>query len=357
MASSSIPLQPSHAKYRLFSRTAAPLREPDNKDHTIYPISFALPDQRSRLTTLCRCLGAGLLTGLALLLVACASTPMTSTGGVPAAVPTLPAVVSKPLKIGLALGGGAARGFAHVGVIAVLEEAGFKPQLVVGTSAGSLVAALYASGKSSAQLQQTALNMEEVAITDWMLPIFGRGLFRGDALARYVNELVAGRLIENMPIPLGIVATDLNSGQAVLFQRGDTGTAVRASSAVPAVFVPVKISGHEYVDGGLVSPVPVRFARQMGADIVIAVDISNPPEANPANDTLQILLQTFAIMGKSINRYELKDADVVVRPVLTGLKSADFSARQRAIDAGRAAMLAALPALKTKLANGLAMAR
>jgi predicted acylesterase/phospholipase RssA len=163
----------------------------------------------------------------------------------------------------------------------VLEEAGLKPQLVVGTSAGSLVAALYASGKTSAQLQQTALNMEEVAITDWMLPIFGRGMFRGDALARYVNDLVANRLMENMAMPLGIVATDLNSGQAVLFQRGDTGTAVRASSAVPAVFLPVKIGGREYVDGGLVSPVPVRFARQMGAEVVVAVDISSPPEGNP----------------------------------------------------------------------------
>ncbi len=256
----------------------------------------------------------------------------------------------KPVKIGLALGGGAARGFAHVGVIAVLEEAGLRPQLVVGTSAGSLVAALYASGKTSAQLRQTALGMEEVAITDWMLPIIGRGIFRGDALAKYVNELVAGRLIENMVIPLGIVATDLGNGRAVLFQTGDAGTAVRASSAVPAVFVPVKINGRDYVDGGLVSPVPVRFARQMGADVVIAVDISNSPEDNTAEGSLQILLQTFAIMGKSINDFELKAADVVVRPAQAGLKSADFSSRQRAIDAGRAAMLAALPALKARLA-------
>ena len=265
------------------------------------------------------------------------------------APPAVAIAAPKPLKIGLALGGGAARGFAHVGVIAVLEEAGLKPHLVVGTSAGSLVAALYASGKTSAQLQQTALNMEEVALTDWMLPIVGRGMFRGEALGRYVNELVAGRLIENMAIPLGIVATDLNSGEALLFQRGDTGTAVRASSAVPAVFLPVKINGREYVDGGLVSPVPVRYARRMGADVVVAVDISSPPEGNPSDGTLQILLQTFSIMGKSINQYELKDADVVVRPSQAGLKGADFSSRQRAIDAGRAAMLAALPALKAKL--------
>ena len=281
----------------------------------------------------------------------------TTRSTLPAASSAPPAAVQKPAKIGLALGGGAARGFAHVGVIAVLEEAGLRPQFVVGTSAGSLVAALYASGKTSAQLQQTALNMEEVAITDWMLPIIGRGMFRGDALARYVNELVAGRLLENMAIPLGIVATDLGSGNAVLFQKGDTGTAVRASSAVPAVFVPVKINGREYVDGGLVSPVPVRFARQMGADVVIAVDISNPPEGNTADGTLQILLQTFAIMGKSINQYELAGADVVVKPSLTGLKSADFTSRQRAIDAGRAAMLAALPALKAKLAGEASLTR
>ena len=289
--------------------------------------------------------------GLVLVLEACSGLPA---GTVSAPVVATPAPEKKPLKIGLALGGGAARGFAHVGVIAVLEEAGLRPQLVVGTSAGSMVAALYASGRSSAQLQQTALNMEEVAITDWMLPIFGRGMFRGEALGRYVNDLVANRPIESMTIPLGIVATDLNSGQAVLFQRGNTGMAVRASSAVPAVFVPVKIGGHEYVDGGLVSPVPVRFARQMGADLVIAVDISSPPESNAAGDTLQILLQTFAIMGKSINHYELRDADVVVRPSLVGLKSADFSARQRAIDSGRAAMMAALPALKAKLEAGVA---
>lgn len=291
-----------------------------------------------------------LLMGLVgLLLVGCSSLPA-PTATVPPALATAPPPTNKkPVKLGLALGGGAARGFAHVGVIAVLEEAGLRPQLVVGTSAGSLVAAVYASGKTSVQLQQIALNMEEVAITDWMLPLVGRGLFRGDALARYVNDLVAGRLIENMALPLGIVATDLHSGQAVLFQRGDTGTAVRASSAVPAVFVPVKIGTREFVDGGLVSPVPVKFARQMGADVVLAVDISAPPEGNTADGTLQILLQTFAIMGKTINQHELQGADVVVRPSPLGLKSADFSARQRAIDAGRAAMLAVLPALRARL--------
>jgi NTE family protein len=278
------------------------------------------------------------------LLAGCAGTPHVAE---PVAPPQ--PVAKRPPKVGLALGGGAARGFAHVGVIQVLEEAGLKPDFVAGTSAGSLVAALYASGRTGQQLQQVAETMEEAAFTDWTLPIFSRGMLRGEALARYVNAQVGNKLIEQMPIPLGIVATDLNTGSGVLFQRGDTGTAVRASSAVPAVFLPVKIGSQEYVDGGLVSPVPVRYARQMGAELVIAVDISSAPEGNPSDGTLQILLQTFAIMGKSINSYELRDADVVVRPALVGVSGADFTARRRAIEAGRAAMTRLLPQLRAAI--------
>lgn len=287
----------------------------------------------------------------ALVLAGCASSPpVGSVPDVPASVPTATVVVPKiPPKIGLALGGGAARGFAHVGVIQVLEEAGIRPSLVAGTSAGSLVAAIYASGKSGAQLQRVAETMEEAAIADWTLPLFGRGMLRGEALARYVNGQVKARLIEEMSLPLGIVATDLHSGQSVVFQRGDTGTAVRASSAVPTVFQPVKISGREYVDGGLVSPVPVRAARGMGAELVIAVDISSPPEATLAGGSLEILMQTFSIMGKSINSLELRDADVVVRPALLGVSSSDFSARKRSIEAGRQAMLQALPQLRAAI--------
>ena len=288
---------------------------------------------------------------IALALGGCARSPTAPPGSPPKAEApaSLPAVPKRPPRIGLALGGGAARGIAHIGVIQVLEEAGIRPSLVVGTSAGSLVAAIYASGKTGAQLQQVAETMDEAAITDWTLPIFSRGMFRGEALARYVNKQVNDQLIESFPLPLGIVATDLHSGLGVLFQRGDTGTAVRASSAVPAVFLPVAIGTREYVDGGLVSPVPVRYARQMGAELVIAVDISSAPEGNRAGDTLQILLQTFAIMGKSINTYELKEADVLVRPSLASTGSVDFSSKRRSIDAGRQAMQQMLPQLRLKL--------
>jgi NTE family protein len=233
-------------------------------------------------------------------------------------------------------------------VIQVLEEAGIVVDLVAGTSAGSLVAALYAAGRSGAMLARVALAMDESAITDWAFP--GRGLIRGEALARYVREQTGGKTIEQLPLPLGIVATDLDSGQGMLFQRGDVGAAVRASSAVPAVFQPVRIGTREYVDGGLVAPVPVRYARQMGAELVIAVDITSPPDGNATSDPFKLLLQTFAIMGRSINQFELKEADVVIRPRLVGISSADFGVRQRAIDAGREAATAALPALRQRLA-------
>jgi len=257
---------------------------------------------------------------------------------------------TRPPRVGLALGGGAARGFAHVGVIQVLEAAGFRPDVVVGTSAGSLVAALYASGMNGARLEKVALEMEEAAISDWTLPLFNRGLLRGEALARYVNRQVQGRLLQDMDVPLGILATDLASGQGVLFQRGDTGAAVRASSAVPGVFTPVEIAGKTYVDGGLVAPVPVEQARHMGAELVIGVDISSPPSPQPGQDPLRVLLQTFSIMGQSINRHVLAQADVRVQPALAGVGSADFTARQRAMVAGRQAMQAALPLLRERMA-------
>ena len=300
----------------------------------------------------------GLLVALAL--AGCSALPPAATvdGGTPteteARPATPPPVVhppQRPPRLGLALGGGAARGFAHVGVIQVLEQAGIRPDLVVGTSAGSLVAAMYASGMNGAQLEKAALTMEEATLTDWTLPILGRGMLRGEALSRYVRKAVDGKLIEQMKLPLGVLATDLSNGQGVLFRRGDTAMAVRASSAVPGVFTPVTIAGRDYVDGGLVAPVPVRQARDMGAEVVLAVDISSPPEGNAANGSVQILLQTFAIMGQSINRHELADAEVVVRPALKGVGSADFSARQRSIVAGRAAMQAALPQLKAQLAR------
>ncbi|MFG6468946.1 patatin-like phospholipase family protein [Roseateles sp. BYS87W] len=288
------------------------------------------------------------------LLTACSVVPTQPPAQPPLVVPTPPEPpivkpAPKPPRIGLALGGGAARGFAHIGVIQVLEEAGIKVDLVAGTSAGSLVASLYASGKSGKEMQQLAETMDEGAITDWSFPL--RGLIRGEALARFIRDKTGGKAIEQMSLPLGIVATDLSDGSSILFRSGDTGTAVRASSAVPAVFQPVKIGQREYVDGGLVSPVPVRFAREMGAQLVVAVDITSPPEKDPPGDAFRMLMQTFSIMGRSINMFELRDADVVIRPRLDGVGSADFTARRRAVQAGREAAQALVPLLRQRIAE------
>jgi len=295
---------------------------------------------------------AGWLAALLLVLLAgCQTRPPSAPVPPPApplvVVPVVPKPAPKPPTIGLALGGGAARGFAHIGVIQVLEEAGIRPDLVIGTSAGSLVAALYASGKTGAELATLAQSMDEGAITDWSFP--GRGLIRGDALARYVREHTGGRRIEQMKLPLGIVATDLDNGQGIVFRVGDPGVAVRASSAVPAVFQPVRIGSREYVDGGLVAPVPVRYARQMGAQLVIAVDISEPPDGAATGDLMRMLLQTFSIMGRSINQFELAEADIVLRPKLAGVSGADFSARSRSIKAGRDAAQATLGELRLRI--------
>lgn len=260
-----------------------------------------------------------------------------------------------PFRVGLALGGGAARGFAHIGVIKALEAHNVQVDLVSGTSAGSVVAALYASGMNGLTLNRLALQMDEASISDWALPFRARGILHGVALQNYVNAMVHNRPIESMSKSLGIVATDLHSGEPILFQRGNTGMAVRASCSIPTIFEPVEISGHEYVDGGLVSPVPASSARRMGADFVIAVDISAQPETASVQSTLDVLMQSFTIMGQSIKAHELAQyADVVIRPNLNAMSSSDFSQRNAAILAGEYAVAKIMPELQGKLNARLA---
>ena len=284
--------------------------------------------------------------GLALLLSGCGSAPP-----LPVAAPVpvaISAVKAKPV-IGLVLGGGAAKGFAHIGVIKALEAQGIKPDLVIGTSAGSLIGALYAAGKSGFELQALAIPLNEFQVSDWVLP--DRGMIKGEALAKFVNTAVGNRPLEKLGKKFGVVATDLASGEPVVFRSGDTGTAVRASSSVPGVFQPVNIRGHEYVDGGLSSPVPVRFAREMGATFVIAVDISDRPLNSKLSSTFDILMQSVTIMGQTISRYELPLADVVIRPDIAKLEVLDFTTRHIAVLEGEKAVARAMPALKDKLAH------
>jgi len=263
-----------------------------------------------------------------------------------AAIPpkTIPAL---PPKIALVLGGGAVRGFAHIGVIKVLEAQGIIPDMVVGTSAGSMVGVLYAAGYSGFELQKIAFKLDEDTVGDWIIP--DRGFIKGEALQNYINKAVQNRPIEKLRKPFAAVATDLHSGEMVVFRRGNAGQAVRASSSVPGVFQPVAISGHDYVDGGLSSPVPVKVARDLGADVIIAVDISAKPRYAKIEGFTDILLQTFAIMGQSISARELADADVVIRPETGSFGSGDFTKKHEAILEGEKAAQALLPIIRQKI--------
>jgi NTE family protein len=286
-----------------------------------------------------------------LLLAGCGSTPTPPATPIAAAPIPAPQPVARKVKIGLALGGGAARGFAHIGVIKALEAQGIVPDIVVGTSAGSVVGSMYAYGYNGFTLQKMALEMDEASISDWALPFFSKtpGVLKGEALQAYVNKTVHNQPIEKLKIPFGAVATDLKSGQPILFRRGNTGMAVRASSAVPSVFQPVSIGGKTYVDGGLVAPVPVRFAKEMGAEFIIAVNISSATEAQATASSLDVLMQTFTIMGQRLNQHELKDADIVITPALGTMGSADFNGRNLAVLAGEQAASSVMAQLKARL--------
>ncbi|WP_449427004.1 patatin-like phospholipase family protein [Rhodanobacter umsongensis] len=272
-------------------------------------------------------------------------------GSKPAPAP--PPVIMPPpapvkLKIGLALGGGAAKGFAHIGVIKMLEASGIHPDVVSGTSAGSVVGALYASGMDAFQLQETAFGLDETRIRD--VRLFSGGLVQGQALQDYINQLVHRQPIEKLRMPFAAVATQLETGQRTVFVRGNTGQAVRASSSIPGVFEPAEISGKHYVDGGVVSPVPVDAARQLGADFVIAVDISAKPNGSNPQGMVNIVGQTIAIMGQQLGAQEMARADVVIRPDISGIGPTDFEQKNQAILEGEKAALAAIPAIRAKLA-------
>ena len=262
---------------------------------------------------------------------------------------TQPALSSSapPVRIGIALGGGAAKGFTHIGVIKMLEANGFAPAVVSGTSAGSVVGALYASGMNAFEMQEKAVALDEAKIRD--LQLSSGGLVLGQKLEDYVNEQVRRKPLEQMAKPFVVVATRLEDGERTVFARGNTGQAVRASSSVPGVFQPVTIGKYHFVDGGIVSPVPVDAARQLGADIVIAVDISNKARGQTPGDMLGTLGQSIAIMGQKLGQAELARADVVIRPQVLDIGSADFSQRANAILEGEKAALAVMPQIRERV--------
>jgi NTE family protein len=288
---------------------------------------------------------------LAVAVAACATAPLPEHP--PRSVPLAPVVLGDRPVIAFVLGGGGARGFAHVGALKVLDDAGIRADLVVGTSAGSLAGALYAGGIRGGALVDAAQGVQQAQIVDFVFP--NRGFIEGEKLQSYINQSLHGRLIEQLDLPFVAVATELSTGMLTAFSRGDVGMAVRASCSVPAVFQPTRIEGREYVDGGLVSPVPVRVARSLGADLVIAVDVSRQPtERHDFDNTAAMLNQSFIVMEHALAEEESRLADVVVRPDLSKVAATDLAARALAIAAGEAAARAALPEIKRLIAAKVA---
>ena len=278
----------------------------------------------------------------AALVAACALLPAEYNGELaPREAAIVPLKSERPL-VALALGSGGARGFSHVGVIKALETAGIVPDIITGSSSGAVVAALYAGGHSARVLEEIALGLEKNDLVDFVL--FGKGWVRGEAVQDFVNRMVDDKPIERLAKPFAVVATQAKSGRMTVFNRGDTGLAVRASVSVPNVFVPPVINGEEYVDGGLTSPVPVKLARAMGADIVIAVDVSWFAQAR-ARDP-----DAMARYGRS-GRYslladELDSADIIITPRTVRTRMLDFDQKQENIAAGEDAAREALSTIR-----------
>lgn len=283
---------------------------------------------------------------VSVLLAGCASPPPLQFADVvePQAVYVAPMQSDRPV-VALALGSGGDRGFAHIGVIKALEANGIKVDMVLGTSAGSVVGALYAGGYDGAGLEKLALEMDREKLKD--IDISRRGYVRGEQLQDFINRSLNNRSIEQLDKPFVAVATELGTGRTVAFNHGNTGKAVRASSSIPGVFYPVSMGGQEYVDGDLKKPVPVTLAREMGADFIIAVDISQQPGDHKVfADILDILNQSLRIMRQSILARELEKAQVVIRPEIGVTPEIDANSKMHLIKLGEDATLAAMPMIR-----------
>ena len=251
-------------------------------------------------------------------------------------------------RIALVLGSGGPRGFAHIGVIKVLEEAGLKPDLVIGASVGALVGALYADGMNAAQLQKLA-DQINVAEFFFELRVLRGEPASGGAIQTYVDEKVDRKTIEQLKMPFAATATRLSDRSLAIFDRGDTGLAVRASSASPGQFEAVKIGDDMYIDGDEASPVPIRAAKSMGADVVVAIDVSAYLEDTPAGvpEAWKVKDERRAKQIKE----ESRQADVMLHPNIGYYAGHDESYRRRVIEAAERYTREQLPRIREILAK------
>ena len=296
------------------------------------------------------------------LMAGCAST-IFSTGKVPDDMPHIdpPRFEAQsraaPPQVALVLSGGAMRSFAHLGVLRVLEREGLRPDLVVGSSGGALVGALYASGKSISEIEALAARLNMATLIDidpirTLLGRFGLGIAQGERLEAFLRGLIDVPL-QSLPTQFVAVATDLNSGEPVLLNHGDTARALRASSAVPGLYEPVRSGERLLGDGQISSPLPVGAARTLGARVVIAVDVVYPPQNASLTNPMSVLFQTVTISTYRHLLHEREGADLVVRPAIPAASNLALADRDWLIAAGEAAADAMLPALRAAFKDRL----
>ena len=252
-------------------------------------------------------------------------------------------------RLGIAFGGGGVRGFVHLGVLRALEEAGIRADVVAGTSVGALAATLYASGMSAGEIESLAKSTSRYELLDL---VFSReGAINGQAYAAWIRAVTGNRTMRELQIPLGITVTDLGAGKALLIVDGDPGEAVQASATVPGTVIPVQSNGRTYVDGGVLTIVPVRFVRGMGAEIIIAVDIYCGKHPAPRGNAVDTVLKTLRLQSCQLSNAETAEADILIRPGFEPDSPVSLAQRDEAIAAGYEATKAMIPKIRTKLAG------
>jgi NTE family protein len=253
--------------------------------------------------------------------------------------------------IALVLGGGSAKGFAHVGVIRILEQEKIPIRMIVGTSAGSLIGGIYASNPDSFQLEWTAFKIDRSDILDVSIVNSKWGPVQGAKLEAFVEQTVKVKKVEDTKIPFYPVATDINTGETVTLEKGSLAKAIRASSAIPGIFAPVTFGNRMLVDGGVTNNVPCDIAKSKGADIVIAVNLSKDVKDNNITSLIDIIGQSANIMMHESSKTKLQHADVVIEPDTRGVSMFDFSQKKVLMEEGIKAARRALPRIRELIAK------
>jgi NTE family protein len=286
-----------------------------------------------RISTLCIFL-------IVLTVLSCQTVPVAPPETAPLAPP------KKEPRIALVLSGGSAKGFAHVGVIRVLEQEKIPIHMIIGTSVGSLIGAIYAANPDSFQLEWTAFKIERNDILDFSLMSAKLGPVQGARLEAFMEQTAKVGRVEDTKIPFYPIATDLNTGETVILEKGSLARAVRASSAIPGVFVPVTFGNRTLVDGGVTNNVACDIARSKGADIVIAVNLQKDIKDHDIGSVIDVIGQSISIMMREASKAKLQYADVVIEPDTKKVSLFDFTQKKALMDEGIKATKKAIPKIK-----------